>query len=173
LEDEVVSRISRFANTLVLTAAVLTLAVPTAAEQPAEANKKVLEQYFATIGSDLAAKRDSAMSTLIELTPEESKLFWPMKKAYDAELKKLFDARFDLLGEFDAIHDKLTTEKANELAERALALDEQRTDLHRRYFKKMASEISAVVAVQYLQLQSQFETMADMKIASHVPLAMR
>jgi len=152
---------------------VLACALPAAAGQPAEANKQVLEQYFTAIGADLAAKRDSALSTLIELTPDEAERFWPMKQAYDAELSKLFDARFELLGEFDAVHDKLTAEKASELAERALKLDEARTDLHRRYFKKMSEEISPVVAVQYLQLQSQFETMADIKIATHVPLAMR
>ena len=160
-------------NTFLILGLVLACALPAAAEQPAEANKQVLEQYFAAIGADLAAKRDSAISTLIELTPEETQLFWPIKKAYDAEFRKLLDARFELLGEFDAVHDKLTAETAAALAERALKLDEQRTDLHRRYFKKMSDEISPVVAVQYLQLQSQFETMADIKIATHVPLAMR
>lgn len=152
---------------------VVACALPATGGQPAEANKQVLEQYFSAIGADLAARRDSALSTLIELTPEEAKLFWPMKKAYDTELNKWFDARFALLGEFDATHDKLTAETATALAERALKLDEQRTDLHRRYFKQMSEEISPVVAVQYLQLQGQFETMADLKIATHVPLAVR
>jgi hypothetical protein len=152
---------------------ILACSLPAVAEQPAQANKQVLEQYFAAIGADLAAKRDSAISTLIELTPEEAEVFWPMKEAYDAELRKLFDARFELLGEFDAVHDKLTAETAAALAERSLKLDEQRTDLHRRYFKKMSEAISPVVAVQYLQLQGQFETMAAIKIATHVPLAVR
>jgi len=168
-----VTRFGTPRNAFLILGLALACALPAAAEQPAKANKKVLEQYFAAIGTDIAAKRDSALSTLIELTPEETQLFWPIKKAYDAEFRKLLDARFELLGEFDAVHDKLTAETATALAERALKLDEQRTDLHRRYFKKMSDEISPVVAVQYLQLQSQFETMADIKIATHVPLAMR
>ena len=151
----------------------LACALPGLAGQPAEANKKVLEDYFRTIGTDLAARRDSAMSTLLQLNKEEAKVFWPMKKAYDKELNKLFDARFELLRDFDAVHDKLTATTANELADRSLALDNQRTELHRKYFKLMSEKISPVVAVQYLQLQGQFETMADMKIATHVPLAMR
>jgi len=151
----------------------LACALPGLAGQPAEANKKVLEDYFQAIGTDLAARRDSAMSTLLQLDEAEAKVFWPLKKAYDKELSKLFDARFEMLGEFDAVHDKLTLEKANELAERALALDEQRTELHRKYYKLMSEKISPITAVQFLQLQGQFETMADMKIATHVPLAMR
>jgi len=164
----------RISGYVVLTVGVaLACALPGLAGQPAEANKKVLEDYFKAIGTDLAARRDSAMSTLLQLNEEEAKVFWPLKKAYDKELNKLFDARFELLRDFDAVHDKLNAATANELAERALALDNQRTELHRKYFKLMSEKISPVVAVQYLQLQGQFETMADMKIATHVPLAMR
>jgi hypothetical protein len=149
------------------------LALSAAPPADAQADKEVLQKYFQAIGTDLAKRRDSAMSVLIEMNDQESKAFWPLKQAYDAELKKIFEARFAVLDEFDGVHEKLTSEQATDLAERALAIDVSRTELHRKYFDLMSEKVSPVVAVQFLQLQSQFETMADMEIASRVPLAMR
>ena len=54
-----------------------------------------------------------------------------------------------------------------------LDLERKRTDLHEEYFNRMADEVSTVVAVQWLQLEGQFESMADVKIAEGVPLAIR
>jgi len=151
----------------------LALALTATPQASAQADKEVLRKYFDAIGTDLAKRRDSAMSVLIELNDQQSKAFWPLKQAYDAELKDIFDARFAVLEEFDGIHDALTPEKAKELAGKALDLDARRTALHRKYFELMSEKVSPVAAVQFLQLQSQFETMADMEIASRVPLAMR
>ena len=41
------------------------------------------------------------------------------------------------------------------------------------FSRRAVLTLGLVVAVQYLQLQGQFETMADLKIATHVPLAVR
>ena len=61
----------------------------------------------------------------------------------------------------------------NELAGRTFDIGAKRSALHRKYYDRISSEISPVIAIQYLQLQAQFETMFDMKLATNVPLAMR
>ena len=65
--------------------------------------------------------------------------------------------------------DRLTVDLANDLAARSFDNDAKRNDLHRRYYERISSEISPVIAIQYLQLQGQFETMFDMKLAANVP----
>jgi len=51
------------------------------------------------------------------------------------------------------------------------SLDEQRAALHKKYFDLMVERVNPVVAAQFLQLQRQFETMGDLKLATYVPLA--
>lgn len=160
-------------SALALLAALLLPTLPAAAQLDAPAKEEVLEKYLSAVGEDLGARRDSALLALLELSEGEKKVFLPLLQAYDEELSALFDARFEVLTEFSAVHDKLTAEKARELAERALDLSEKRTALHRKYFRLMSEKVSPVVAVQFLQLQSQFETMADLKLATNVPLAVR
>ena len=43
--------------------------------------------------------------------------------------------------------------------------------LHRAYFRQISEEISPVVAVQFIQIQNRFETMADVKAATYTPIA--
>ena len=138
-----------------------------------ESETQVLEQYVQMVKGDLTAKRDSAMRTLLELNDEESAKFWPLLKQYDKEKNALRKQRRAMLEEFLGVYDKLTPAKAEELANVAFELDNARTELRKKYFKMISGEISAVVAVQFLQLQSQFETMGDMKLATAMPLAVR
>jgi Spy/CpxP family protein refolding chaperone len=145
----------------------------TVASAQSASEMQVLEQYIQMVKGDLTAKRDSAMSTLLELDKEESAKFWPLLKQYDKESKALRKKRRAMLEEFLGVYDKLTPAKAEELANVAFELDNERNALRKKYFKKISGEISAVVAVQFLQLQSQFETMGDMKLAAAMPLAVR
>ena len=145
----------------------------TLAPAQSEAEMQVLDQYVQMVKGDLTAKRDSAMRTLLELSEDESEKFWPLLKQYDKESKALRGKRRAMLEEFLGVYDKLTPAKAEELANVAFEIDNERNALRKKYFKKISGEVSAVVAVQFLQLQSQFETMGDMKLAAAMPLAVK
>jgi len=132
---------------------------------------KVLEDYIKTVKGDLVGKRDSALHTLIQLSPEQAKVFWPITKEYDQEMKALREQRLAMLESFIEVKDELTSETATALAERALSLADQRNQVRSKYFKIMSEKVSPVAAVQFLQLETQFETMADLKLATAVPLA--
>ena len=136
------------------------------------AEVQALDGYLQMIKGDLVAKRDSALSTLLVLTEEQADAFWPLKQAYDEERGALRQRQLDLLRKFMAIHDKLTRESSAGLADQFFALDEEVIKLRKKYFEKMSEQVGAVTAVQFLQLQGQFETMADLKIATAAPLAM-
>ena len=120
---------------------------------------------------DLMARRDSALDTLLHLDADGTKKFRPLKESYDAEMKKIAEQRLALMKEFMAAHDKLTAQTAKQMADRAFQLEDARNAVRRKYFERMSAEVSPVAAVQFLQLQRQFETMADLKAATNTPLA--
>jgi len=149
--------------------------------QPAQAGEQaqtqtqdqLLEEYFEVLRGDLTMRRDSALRALIQLKEGEAEPFWALQKAYDAELSEIGEKRLELARKYAAHHDKLTAEQATGLAQKFLALDDERNALRRKYFDKIAADVSPIVAVQFLQLQRQFETMADLKVATNAPLAVR
>ena len=67
----------KVAIVLLLAAAMLALPQSTRAE---DAAAEALAEYVKMIGGDLAARRDSAVKTLLQLSDDESKRFWAIKK---------------------------------------------------------------------------------------------
>jgi hypothetical protein len=137
----------------------------------AQESDKQLEESLSVVRGDIMARRDAAMQAIIQLDEKQAKPFRALKSEYDAELKKLSESRRALLKEYVAVHTGLTAEKATDLALRSLALDDQRNALRKTYFERMSKELSPVIAGQFLQLERQFETMADLKIATIMPVA--
>jgi len=146
---------------------------PARGQEAPQAEVQTLEEYFKVARDDLVLRRDSALRALVHLKEEEAEAFWALQKAYDEELTKIGEKRKALMKEYWKDHDKLTAEQAKDLAVRSLTLDDERNALRRKYFDKIAADVSPIVAVQFLQLQRQFETMADLKVATHAPLAVR
>jgi hypothetical protein len=162
----------RFLPVVLLVAACLAAPLPGAA-QPEPAPGQTLEQYAKVLRWDLIARRNSALQALIHLNAEQGKKFQALKNDYDARLKKLADQRISLMEEFGKVHDKLGADQARDLANRFFKIEDDRNALRRETFERMSAQISPVVAVQFMQLQRQFETMADLKAATLVPLAIQ
>jgi hypothetical protein len=111
------------------------------------------------------------MSTLLDMSPEQIKVFRPLQQSYDRDLKALGKKQQALTKEFGKIFDKLTAETAAGIAEKFFELEGERLALQQKYFKQISDEVSPVVAVQFTQLQRRFETEIDMERMKYSPLA--
>jgi len=137
----------------------------------AQGTEKQIEESLNVVRGDIMARRDAAMQAIIQLDAQQAKPFAALKAEYDGELKQLAEARKALLQEYLEAHKALTPEKATDFATRSLTLDDQRNALRRKYFERMSKELSPLIAGQFLQLERQFETMADLKVATVMPVA--
>jgi len=132
---------------------------------------EILDRYLETMKKNINASRDRALAEIVRLDGEPAKTFQSIKKEYDKEVAGQRKARSKLLAEYSRVYKELTPEIADSLAARVLMQDNDRIQLREKTLHRMSQEISAVVAVQFLQVQYRFETMADLKAASYVPIA--
>ena len=104
---------------------------------------------------------------------------WPDKSVwvgfpssvYDFGLEAVQAYALDLLREFGKVFDKLDADTASDLARRFFTQERNRLSLQEATFKKIADQVSPVVAVQFIQLQRQFETELEMERMKLSPLA--
>ena len=85
-------------------------------------------------------------------------------------LRKWYDRRLELIKEFFDKEDTLSDSRARSLAEQVFTLEESRTDLKRKYFKKFAKIIGAKKAVRFFQVENQLNAAIDLRIAAALPL---
>jgi hypothetical protein len=60
--------------------------------------------------------------------------------------------------------------KANDLAQRVIALDDQRTALRNKYYDAMNKVLPTVLVVRFFQLDGQIQMLIDLQIASNLPI---
>ena len=61
-------------------------------------------------------------------------------------------------------------EKADQLAQRVMALEDQRMALRRKYYELMKKALPTVLVVRFFQVENQIQLIVDLQIASNLPI---
>jgi len=172
------SQISRqnFLRTLILGAAaasaVKLAAQPDATPVPSDLDFALgdLRAFVELARSDIRAEKALIISENIPFTDDEAVEFWPLHREYDLELNKLLDRRLALIRQFARTYGTMSDDEAEDLAKNAFNLEEKRTDLKRKYFKKFIKVIPAVKAARFFQIENQINMALDLQVAASLPL---
>lgn len=152
---------------LVVFLAATALAGPSLAQTDTEA----LEEHMRQVRRKVAEKRDSAMSTLMVMTAEQSKAFRPLQKAYTKEQKALDKKDREMIAEFGEVFDKLDAETAAKIGKRFFDIERDRLALQEKYLKQISDAVSPVIAVQFIQLERRFQAQLENERMKYSPLA--
>ena len=153
---------------LVLT--VLTLVLAGTAASAQQASQASVDAYVDLLRKDVRSQKVALIGQNMEFTSEEAAAFWPVYQKYEAELGKMGDEKLAIIKDYAAHYDKMTNEKARELANRTFALEEKITQLKRRYFGEFEKVLPAIKAARLFQLENQMQRLIDLQIASELPL---
>jgi hypothetical protein len=137
----------------------------------AQSDNQALEDHMRQVKRKISEKRDSAFSTIMQMTDEQSKAFRPLQKAYTKEFKALEKKGQQLTREFSEVFDKLTDQSAADLGKRYFGIQKEKLELQEKYLKQMSEEVSPVIAVQFLQLERRFESQIENEFMKYAPLA--
>ena len=139
---------------------------PTAADTR-DAN---LRAYVELLRSDVRAQKIAFITELMEFSEADDKAFWPIYRAYDAELWAINDERVSGIEEFTRSYGNLDDALADKLAIKSLELEGRRTALKQKYYDRFKTAMSATTAARFLQLENQLLSIVDLQIASSLPI---
>ncbi len=129
-----------------------------------------IESYIQLMRADVKAEKVAIITEYMEFAEEESAAFWPVYREYEFELSKLGDTRVALIKEYAEHYDLLGNEKAKELAKTFFDLEERRTSLKRKYYRKMEKVLPARTVTQFFQIENRINLLIDVQVAAEVPL---
>lgn len=164
---------------LAATAAAALLYAPKVVPRQATANPATTETqdtniraYVELLRSDVKTKKTAILSEIMQLTDDQSDKFWPIYREYDYELQALNDQKLAGIMEYAKIYnsDSMSDERADQLANLALELENKRNDLKRKYYEKMRDQLGGIVAARFLQVENQMLMIVDLQIASSLPI---
>jgi hypothetical protein len=106
----------------------------------------------------------------MQLTPQQAAAFWPIYRDYDAEQNKLIDQKLAVFQDYARNFMSMNDEKADQLAQKAMALDDQRMALRKKYYQLMKTAIPTVLVVRFFHVENQIQSLLDLQIASTLPI---
>ena len=166
---------SAFLRTIVLALPLLpAAAVKAQTLEEREAEPKLdlgnLRAFVELARSDIRTQKALIIAQNIQFTEAEAVEFWPLHRDYETGLNKLLDQRYALIMEFAKHYDAMTDAKAAELAAQAFDLEEKRTALRRKYFKKFRQVVPTRKAARFFQIENQLNLAMDLQVAAALPL---
>ncbi|MCB0481681.1 MAG: hypothetical protein KDC83_09625 [Flavobacteriales bacterium] len=126
--------------------------------------------YLEYSRSVLNAEKKGIISDAMNLTEDQSKVFWPL---YNELNQKLFDVEskvYTIILDYAANMDQMTDEKADELWLKASAAQTERNKLLNSYYPKFKKVLPAGVVVKYYQVENKIDIMVDAALAMEIPL---
>ena len=163
-------------RSLFLTLSLSAVAVTTLCAQekhvkdPSESQVLNIQSYIELLRTDLNAQRRQIINETMQLDDKQARIFWPIYNDYEANLDKLGDEKLAIVQEYATNFLTMTNEKADELAQRVMALDDQRMALRRKYYDLMKKSLPAILVVRFFQVENQIQLLVDLKIASNLPI---
>jgi hypothetical protein len=139
-------------------------------QDPAESKELNDQAYVRLLRTDLKARKEQIVREAMRLDDPQAAVFWPIYRNYDAEQTKLGDEKLAIVQDYAQNFLNMSNEKADELAQRVIVLDDQRMALRKKYYALMKKALPAVVAVRFFQVENQIQLLVDLQIASNLPI---
>lgn len=141
---------------------------------PAEPDAPVSDNiynYLQLLRSDVNSLKVELITSIMQLSAEDAKKFWPIYRDYENELGKQATSRAEMIAEFVRRHQEgsFDNTKAKEMAKRWFKSQRARLDLLEKYHSKIEKALTSVQAGQFLQIENQIGLFIDITIASEMP----
>ena len=152
------------ARTLLLTLALTAMPLSVSVAQDGT------DAYIELFRSDLRADKQAIVTYAMELSDEDSKLFWPIYKAYEAERTQLGDRLLEMIRKYPDAVMVTGPDTIRDLAADWLKLQDDRVKLMKKYYTQVEKKISPRVAARWMQVEHRLWLLFSLQLASEVPL---
>jgi hypothetical protein len=126
--------------------------------------------YIQLLRADLSAKKAQIVRETMELNDQQAPIFWPIYRQYQAEQSKLITEKLAIVTDYANNFSTMTDEKADQLAQQTIELDQKRLALREKYYGTMKKALSPVIAVRFFQVEHQLQLIVDLQIAANLPI---
>ena len=134
------------------------------------ANAQTANQAQA-VRAELQAERTKVIAANLTLSEAEATKFWPLYNEYRIENSKLDDRALAMLEDYAANYEALTEDKAKQLLEQQLSIEDDRAKLRRSYAGKFQKVISPKKVARYYQIERKLDAAIAFEAARSIPLA--
>lgn len=153
-----------------LFAAILLSLVVVSNVSAAQGNEPSVNSYIESLRADTRADKVAIITEAMQLNDQDSKIFWPVYRKYEAELMKVNDQRVALIKSYADKFMTMTDADAKAMIDQSLDFESRRTDAKKKYAKEFQKAgLSSLTVAKFIQLEHRLDLVIDVAIASELP----
>ena len=136
----------------------------------AQNSQPSVDSYIESIRADTRADKVAIITEAMQFNDQDSKIFWPVYRKYEADLMKVNDERVALIKSYADKFTIMTDADAKAMIEQSLDFESRRTDAKRKCAKELQKAgLSSLTVAKFIQLEHRLDLIVDVGIASELP----
>jgi hypothetical protein len=151
-------------------AAVLALAVVGTPAHAQKAAPPSVDAAIEQLRKDVRAEKTDIINGTMEFSADEAAKFWPLYKKYEAQRQSIGDEKVAVIKDFAANYKAMTDDKARELLNRLLAVEDKTIATRRQFVQELQKVLSAKTAARYYQVDNRIDLLMNLELASQIPI---
>jgi hypothetical protein len=129
-----------------------------------------IRAYIELLRADVRKEKATIVGEIMQLSADEATRFWPIYKQYETEVTRTGDAKLAGIKKYAENFESMTEAVADELAQTALKLDQDRHNIKSKYYQRVKQELGAITAARFLQVENQLLMLLDLQVAASLPV---
>jgi hypothetical protein len=129
-----------------------------------------LQAYVQLLRTDLNKSKSQIIGEVMQFDATQAAAFWPIYKDFQTDYAAIGDQIVELVKDYVTNYATMTNEKADQLANKLLDIEQQRNELKRKYYAKFKGALDSITAARFLQVENQIEKLVDLQIAAQLPV---
>jgi hypothetical protein len=115
------------------------------------------------------ADKRLVVASVLELTENEAKAFWPVYNAYQSDMVAHYDRLMALIDTYGKTYDAMTDETATTLLKQYLALEKQHVALLTAYLPRFQKVLPAMKVARLYQIENKMRALVNYELARQIP----
>ena len=129
-----------------------------------------VDQDIQLLRKDIASQKKQLVAANLQLTDTEATKFWPVYDQYQAEYKKIGDAKVALIKEYAQNWGSVTDAQAMQYWQRSQDIEQSAFQLRQKYVPIVGQVLPGKKTVTFFQLDRRIALLLDVQLASEIPL---
>jgi hypothetical protein len=115
------------------------------------------------------ADKRLVVASVLELTENEARVFWPVYNAYQSDMVAHYDQLFKLIDDYAVAYRTMTDERATKLLADYLALEGHNVAVLNAYVPRFQKVLPARKLVRLYQVENKVRALVNYELARSIP----
>lgn len=120
--------------------------------------------------SVITTQRQAIVSDNLNLSEEQSKVFWPLYRQYGADMDQITDRKLKLMEEYAKMYQSMTDEQASAVMADYFSIQKDELKAKQKWFGRFSKDLPMKTVTRFFQIEYKLDAIIRAEMTDIIPL---